>query len=284
MQRVLGFSGSILVVFTAVLHVWGDDRIATAERIPGALVIVGGGTVTDEIRQTFFELAGGDEAHLVVIPTASRRDDIEADDEQFLAQWSELGAKSLTLLHTRDRVEASSSEFAEPIREATGVWFGGGLQSRIAAAYLDTPVEEEVLQLLARGGVVGGTSAGAAIQSRTMIAGGNPRPRMATGFDLLTGAIVDQHFSERKRYPRLRRAVNDHPHLFGVGIDESTALVVEGSTMTTVGEGSVWLMLARFGDQPTTLEVSAGESANLGAWQQMARERAEALQADSDGE
>jgi len=284
MQRVLGFSGSILVVFTAVLHVWGDDRIATAERIPGALVIVGGGMVTDEIRQTFFDLAGGEEAKLVVIPTASRRDDIEEDDEQFLAQWSELGAKSLTLLHTRDREKASSSEFAEPIREATGVWFGGGLQSRIAAAYLDTPVEEEVQQLLARGGVVGGTSAGAAIQSRTMIAGGNPRPRMATGFDLLTGAIVDQHFSERKRHRRLRRAVNDHPHLFGVGIDESTALVVEGSTMKTVGEGSVWLMLARFGDQPTTLEVCAGESANLGAWQQMARERAEALQADSDGE
>src|SRR5690606_9814305 len=108
--------------------------------------------------------------------------------------WLERGIGAVEILHTRDRAVADTPEFTEPLRRATAVWLSGGAQSRLAEAYGGTAVEREILAVLARGGAVGGTSAGAAIQSPTMIAGGNPVPEIAQGFALLPGTIVDQHF------------------------------------------------------------------------------------------
>ena len=216
--------------------------------IPGSLVIAGGGRLPPEIRETFVGLAGGGDARLVIVPTASgRADDPDAADG-VLDPWRELGPASLAILHTRDRDEADSEAFLRPLRQATGVWFGGGQQSRIADAYLGTGVERELHELLRRGGVIGGSSAGAAIQSRTMIAGGHPEPTLATGFDLLPGAIIDQHFLARKRLPRLQRAVARHPDRFGIGIDESTAVVVRGRDLRVIGKSSATLVLAEVPD------------------------------------
>jgi len=108
------------------------------------------------------------------------------------------------VLHTRSRDKANTTEFVAPLRHATAVWFEGGQQSRLAAAYVGTEVERELYAMSDRGGVIGGTSAGAAIMSRVMVEGGNPEPRMGTGLDLLPGTIVDQHF-----------LVRGHPHRAG---------------------------------------------------------------------
>lgn len=215
---------------------------------PGALVIAGGSGLGDEIFGAFRELAGFGPASVVVIPTASDRADREDYDQTLIRQWRARGFELVTVLHTRDREEADTEAFAGVIARADAVWFGGGQQSRLAQSYRGTKVEEELHRLLDRGGVIGGSSAGAAIQSRVMIAGGNPEARLAEGIDLLRGCVVDQHFSERSRQPRLRGVVEARPGLLGLGIDEKTALVVrvrDGRVAgEVVGAASVHLMLA----------------------------------------
>ena len=215
--------------------------------IKGSLVIAGGGELPPEVEKRFIELAGGKKAKIVVIPTASEKADEQvARDEQkakLLEPWKSLEAASVEILHTRVPDNANREQFLAPLREATGVWLGGGQQSKIAEAYLGTELEKELAALLARGGVIAGTSAGAAIQTRVMIAGGNPEPRLGTGFDLLPGSIVDQHFLARSRKPRLITALAKNPGLVGFGVDEGTALVVRGRKLEVLGKSTVTVIL-----------------------------------------
>ncbi len=207
----------------------------------GALVICGGGGVPDSVRQRFAELAGGPKAKIVVIPTAS----IYADDTSrtlpSLDPWKKYQPASLQLLHTRKRDMADDPEFAKPLAEATAVWFGGGRQNLVSEAYIGTEVERQLMALLDRGGVIGGSSAGAAIMTRVMISDGKAKAVMGTGFDFLQGAVVDQHFLKRNRVGRLLGVLEDHPDLIGFGIDERTALVVNvrDSKLRVIGDSYV---------------------------------------------
>lgn len=214
----------------------------------GSLVIAGGGELPPEILERFVKLAGGEKALLVIIPTASEQADkqVSRDEEKakLLEPWARLGVVGVHVLHTRSRDKANTASFVAPLREATGVWLEGGQQSRLAEAYLGTEVERELYALSDRGGVIGGTSAGAAILSRVMIAGGNPEPRVATGLDVLPGSIVDQHFLARGRKPRLMTAISKNPGLVGLGVDEGTALIVTGRKLEVLGKSSVTVILA----------------------------------------
>jgi cyanophycinase len=247
-----GCALAIVVLWATAL--WGAEP---AGGIRGWLFIHGGGGVSDELRGKFLELAGGKAARIVVIPTASEWADSGEGEVRawYCDPWKERGAADVQLLHTRSRERANAAEFVQPLRQATAVWFGGGDQSKIADAYLGTAVERELFALLARGGAIGGTSAGAAIQSRTMIAGGQDEPLMGVGFDFLPGAIIDQHFLARQRQARLRRAVADHPGHIGLGIDERTALLVQAGKMSVIGESTVSVFLSA-----REFEVPAGES------------------------
>lgn len=210
----------------------------------GSLVVVGGGRVGPEISSRFLALAGGPDALIVVIPTADDRDAFPADylEKSFLAQ---AGAKNLVLLHTRSRAEASAESFAEPIRRARAVWFPGGRQWRLVDSYLGTPVQRELDHLLARGGVIGGTSAGATIQGSFLVRGarsGNTimiDPTYQTGFGYLRQTAIDQHLLVRKREKDLVEVVDKHPAVLGIGIDESTAIVVQGDEAEVIGASKV---------------------------------------------
>lgn len=202
---------------------------------PAPKLFIGGGALPDSMFKKFLKLTGPD-AKLVVIPTASGD---EMDVEEIQDIWHSRGFLNITVLHTNDREVASTTEFTEPLRTATAVWFSGGSQNKIADAYIGTPVETELYQLLQRGGVIGGSSAGAAIQSRVMIGGGGNEPKIATGLDLLPGAIIDQHFLKRNRISRLIAAVRIHPELIGFGIDEGTAIVVCDNEYKIVGNSYV---------------------------------------------
>ncbi|CAN5916979.1 hypothetical protein BH23PLA1_BH23PLA1_32430 [soil metagenome] len=245
------------------------------EGIEGSLVIVGGGRMPDVILERFLDLAGGEGARLVVIPTAGASAGREGEVEELVELWNGRGFAAVEVLHTRDRDQADDPDFVAPLKEATAVWFNGGIQSRIADAYLGTAVEREVLALMKRGGVVGGTSAGAAIQSRLMIAGGNPQARLAEGFDLLPDAVVDQHFLARNRKPRLLGVIERNPGFFGVGIDEGTALVVRGRTMRVIGNSTVTVILGASDSRPVQeIELRAnGRPADLTALRRAARDR-----------
>ena len=210
----------------------------------GALVVAGGGRLVPEIWERFVELAGGADARIVVIPGAS-------DDESFPSDWGGLeplrrtGAGNITVLHTRDRARANDEQFVAPLRLATGVWIPGGRQWRLTDAYLNTRVHAELRALLARGGVVGGTSAGASVQASYMVRGapeGNHvmmAPGHEEGFGFLREVAVDQHLLTRGRERDLLQVLAAHPRLLGIGIDEGTALVVRGDTAEVIGESRV---------------------------------------------
>ncbi|MBI2481586.1 MAG: cyanophycinase, partial [Planctomycetia bacterium] len=271
----------VLVLFSAILCIGGIARSIEPHRewldpdgISGKLLICGGGELPDRILDRFHELAGSAEARLVIIPTASESvdDAVEQENTDF---WHEREVASIFVLHTRSKEVADRPEFVKPLQDATGVWFGGGQQSRIADAYVGTAVERELKALLKRGGVIAGTSAGAAIQSKLMIASGNPVAVLKTGFDLLPGSVIDQHFRQRERRPRLVRVLEEHAGHVGFGVDEATALLVDGRDLEVVGENAVTVCLAAGKDRDALeLELKEGEVADLTALRRAARDRA----------
>ena len=240
-----------------------------AAPIRGALVLGGGAGLPERVFAEFMNLAGAEQARLVVIPTASAQAEAylanaSAADE-LLEPWRARNPAQVRILHARSPSEANGDTFVAALRQATGVWFDGGDQSRIAQAYLGTSVERELHALLDRDGVIGGSSAGAAMMTAVMIAGGDgPQPEIAAGLDLLPGAIVDQHFLARHRQPRLLAALARYPGRFGLGIDEKTALVVRGRQMRVLGESSVTVILPASASRPATIEpLSENMSADL---------------------
>ena len=210
----------------------------------GSLVVVGGGKVGPEITQKLIALAGGVDAPWVVIPTADGKDPAAAEtvETSFLRK---AGVKHLTVLHTSDRTVADSEAFVAPLRAARGVWIGGGRQWHLTDSYLDTRTQFELMALLGRGGVIGGSSAGASIQASYMVRGaveGNQvmmAPGYERGLGFLRGVAVDQHLLKRKRENDMVAVVRKHPELLGIGIDEGTAIVVEGDRFEVIGESKV---------------------------------------------
>ncbi len=192
----------------------------------GTLLICGGGRTPDSVRDRFAELAGGRNARIVVIPTAAGLAADEPGTVRTLDTWRARGAASVRLLHTRDRARADDEEFLRPLAEATGVWINGGYQTWLSTAYAGTGVERALKDLLERGGVVGGTSAGAAIMSRLMISKGRDEAETERGLDLIPGVVIDQHFLKRNRMKRLLGVLENHPDLIGLGVDEQTAVEV----------------------------------------------------------
>jgi cyanophycinase len=206
-------------------------------------VVVGGALQDPSILDRFIELAGGDDAPIVVIPTAGGADDY-GPDYGGLRAFRERGARNVTVLHTRDPAEADTEAFTAPIRRAGGVWFPGGRQWRLADAYLGTRTEEELHALLERGGVIGGSSAGATIQG-SYLARGDTRTNTIMmgdheeGFGFLRNTAIDQHLLARNRHFDLLEIVEARPELLGIGVDEDTAIVVEGDRFEVMGRGYV---------------------------------------------
>ncbi|MCH7875259.1 MAG: cyanophycinase [Gemmatimonadetes bacterium] len=209
----------------------------------GSLVIVGGAMRDTAIVRRFLDLAGGTDAPIVVIPTAGTADRYG----RFwpgLRQFKALGATNLSVLHTRDRAVANSDEFVAPLRAARGVWFSGGRQWRLADTYLDTKVHDELWALLERGGVIGGSSAGATIQG-SYLARGDTRSNTIMmgdheeGMAFLRNVAIDQHLLRRNRQFDLIEIIEAHPELLGIGLDENTAIVVRGDAFEVMGQGYV---------------------------------------------
>jgi cyanophycinase len=235
----------------------------------GTLVIVGGGQVGPEIRSRFIQLAGGPDANFVIIPTADEDrnlTDLAKIKERFVQTW---GVKNVTVLHTRDRKVAETKEFAEPIRHASAVWFPGGRQWRLADSYLGTRTDKEIHKLLDRGGVVGGSSAGATIQGSYLVRGaveGNEvmmAPSHEVGLGLMKNVAIDQHIITRHREKDLDPVIAKHPDLLGIGIDESTAIVVHQSQFEVIGKSKVAVHDGKPHDAGNFYFLEPGQKFNL---------------------
>ncbi len=209
----------------------------------GSLVIVGGAMQDPAIVQRFIDLAGGPDAPIVIIPTAGGGENYD----QFyrgLATFRNQGARKLTVLHTYDPAEADTDDFVKPLKEARGVWFGGGRQWRLVDAYGGTQTEVAIREVLDRGGVIGGSSAGATIQG-SYLARGDTRTNTimmgdhVEGFGYVKNVAIDQHVLRRNRQFDLIEVIEAHPELLGIGIDENTAIVVQGDSFEVIGESYV---------------------------------------------
>jgi cyanophycinase len=237
----------------------------------GTLVIVGGGGASPEIWKRFIEASGGPDAIIVVIPTALEDPVPDVPGEEKILKKH--GATKVVSLHCRDPKLADDPRFSEILTKAGGVWFGGGRQWRFVDAYAGTLTEKRFHEVLARGGAIGGSSAGASIQSEYMPRGhplGNT-VMAAEGYEkglcFLPGCAVDQHFFARKRTKDMTGLMKKYPQYLGIGIDEGTAIVVTGSTAEVIGKTKVAIYdySAKPEGETDYTEVSAGEKYDLKA-------------------
>lgn len=234
----------------------------------GYIVPVGGAEEKDGdpiILRRFVELAGGDDARVAVIPTASRLDDTGARYERIFA---ELGAGEARSLEFKRREDAGNAEWLAYLREATGIFLTGGNQLRISTILGGTDVARGIRAANARGVIVGGTSAGAAILSEHMIAfgksGATPRAGMvslAPGFGLTNRIVIDQHFRQRDRIGRLLAALAYNPFAVGVGLDEDTAAFIDGDdVIEVIGSGAITVVDASELEHSSMGTASDGDS------------------------
>lgn len=155
-----------------------------------------------------------------------------------------LGVTRVVLLHTRDRAVADSSEFIEPLRHAAGVFLWPGNAGRYRTAYLETRVQSELANLVRRGGVIFGSSAGSIILGSFTVRGRPDKPLLmpagqTAGFGFLKGVAINPHLSEAKRESELVNVLDAHPELLGIGIDEPAALPVRNGVFEVIGSGRV---------------------------------------------
>ncbi len=245
-----------IVLLLAFFHA---DLYAQASSGPrrGSLIAVGGDFKVGIER--FVSLAGGADASFVYIPTAAssirlpsgfiyeppETDAPAVNTQEFERELSKLfGVKRITVLHTRNRATANSASFVEPLRRASGVWLSYGNAGRLAGVYLDTLAQREIEAVLERGGVVGGTSAGAIIMGSYIVRGRPDKPLLMAkgherGFGFLKNVAINPHLTEARRENELVNVIDAYPELLGIGLDEKAAIVIRGESFEVIGEGRV---------------------------------------------
>ncbi len=220
----------------------------------GTLVIVGGGSMAGTgIMEKFIELGGGaEEGRFVVVPTAGGNYDREGDlrvfdEDQVLESWRERGVMNVSMLHTHDAKLADTEAFVAELAQATAVWFNGGRQWNIVDSYAGTRTYDLFHAVLERGGVIGGSSAGATIQGEYLVRGATEGSQIVMtdeenhqlGFEFLRKSAIDQHINARMRWDDIIPVIEQQPHLLGIGLSEGTAIIVTGDTFEVMGKWKV---------------------------------------------
>lgn len=204
--------------------------------------------IEDGILSHVVREAGGTDARIVVIPTASSIP-VEVG-ENYLHAFDHLGCKNVRVLQIKNRIHAGNTDYMKAIEEADCIMFGGGDQSKIVAAIGNTRMHKLILdKYYDTSFVIAGTSAGAMCMSSEMIAGGSSTDtltkgsvRLDKGMGFLPQTIIDSHFIQRARFGRLAEAVAAFPNLVGIGLAEDTGVIVkEGQFLKVIGSGMVVL-------------------------------------------
>jgi len=220
----------------------------------GTLVIVGGGSTDGTtIMEKFIELGGGAEnGKFVVVPTAGGNRNADGSIKPYVetaavTAWIRRGVKNVKMLHTHDPKVADTEAFASVLRDATAVWFDGGRQWNIVDSYAGTLTYREFHKVLERGGVIGGSSAGATIQGDYLVRGDTSGPDIVMteeknhqkGFEFLRKVAIDQHINTRLRWDDIIPVVKKYPTLLGIGLSEGTAIIVTGDRFEVMGKWKV---------------------------------------------
>ena len=224
---------------------WGPTKVGPPH---GTVMVVGGGSMGPEIYAKFIEAAGGPDALIIDVPNAGGAESY-GQDAASTRGWKAAGAKNVYVLFTKDRKLADSDSFVAVIKKAGGIWFDGGRQYHLVEDYGGTKTEAAFREVLARGGVIGGSSAGASILGDFLVRGApsqNNRimdyPGYEKGFAYLRNVGIDQHVVARERLPDLADSIlTKYPKLLGISEDEGTAWVVRGDTATIIGRNKAFV-------------------------------------------
>jgi cyanophycinase len=216
--------------------------------VNGAVMVVGGGSMGPELYARFIELAGGPDALIVDVPTAGGAAAYPSETGSSRG-FRNAGAKNVVVLHTTDRKLADTDSFVAPLKRAGAVWFEGGRQFHLVDSYAGTRTEREFQNVLARGGIVGGSSAGASILGSYMVRGAPSNnnfiisyPGYETGFGYLRGVGIDQHVVARMRLRDLADSLMPrHPEVLGISEDEGTAWLVRGDDAEIIGRNKAFV-------------------------------------------
>jgi cyanophycinase len=231
------------------------DPMPTRPAVPttGPCLAIGGAEdkLNDRsILSTFLQLAGGADARIAIVPTASS---LENGGDRYRRIFTEMGGGTVEVLPIMSREDANGRIPLDALRDATGIFLTGGNQMRLSAMMGGSEAEDLIRERHRAGAIVAGTSAGASILSAHMVAmgasGPSPRLRMAqmvAGFGLVPDMIIDQHFRQRDRIGRLLALVAANPSLLGVGIDEDTGILIdEAGVMEVIGRQSITIVDGR---------------------------------------
>ena len=238
----------------------------------GTVIVVGGGAMGPELYSRFIEAAGGPNALIIDVPTAGG-DSVYTQDAPGTRGWKQAGAKNVYVLHTKDKKLADADSFAALVSKAGGVWFEGGRQFHLVNSYGGTKTEQAFHDVLARGGVVGGSSAGASILGSFLVRGEPSNnnfimdsPNYETGFGFLRNVGIDQHVVARERLADLADSIMPkYPNLLAISEDEGTAWVVKGDTATIVGRNKAFVYGGKDATNPGApfLTLHPGDTYNL---------------------
>jgi cyanophycinase len=275
----------VVVLLLSCTPSWAQPSRGPAR---GTLIVDGGGA-SDVVKERFVTLAGGAAARIAVIPTGASS--IRFGDEKtildpdwprdrpewtayraYLQSW--LGVPDVVVLHTRDRSVADREEFVRPLREVTGVFLGAGNAGRIADVYRHTRTQKELEALLARGGVLFGSSAGAIVQGSFIVRGRADKPLLMPkghthGFGFLGHVAINPHLTSAKRDAELVNVVDAHPDVLGIGIDDPAALVVQGDRFEVIGSGKVAIYDNRPHPGAWYYWLSPGDRFDLATWKKL---------------
>jgi cyanophycinase len=227
-----------ITVFLFILNANAQTTSNPYFNYKGKLIIIGGGSIPDSLFSFFANYMGGKDQPIVYIPTATTDEEYIQKGEH-LIKFTSRGFTNLSTIHTRNKKEADDPKNLALMRNAKGLYFGGGDQQLIANAYAGTKLYDEFIALLNRGGVIMGTSAGATIMGSLMV-GGDARDDISKkyafnpAFSFMTNTALDQHVLARNRQFDLIPVIEHYPGTLGIGMDESTAIIVEA------GQFKVW--------------------------------------------
>jgi cyanophycinase len=282
-RRVLALVAAVVCLGAGFAPVTPAQQASTEYGPPkGTLVIVGGGSTEGTgIMERFIELGGGVDGKFVVVPTAGGNRTADGQvrqytESQVIASWQRRGVKNVKMLHAHDPAVANTEVFVQPLREATAVWFNGGRQWNIVDSYAGTLTYKEFHKVLGRGGVIGGSSAGATIQGHYLVRGDTSGPNVMmteepnhqNGFAFLRRSAIDQHIDARNRWDDLVPVIKKYPDLLGIGLSEGTAIIVNGDRFEVMGKWKVSVHDTTRKNQPwekTFFVLSPGDAYDMKA-------------------
>ena len=280
MKNLLQITGILFMLLLPCEIILAEQEAVKSAPAPrGYLIIHGGGRLTDDVMKRFGELGNAEEGHLVIVPT-SGSGKISSDPKTASRWLKSLGFKKVTMLHTRSREMADSDEFIKPLEDATAIWFSGGRQWRTMDVYHDTKSADAFHRVYARGGVIGGSSAGATVQGSYLVRGakeGNHvmmAPGHEVGFGFLENVAIDQHAIKRDRLSDMIPVITRFPDLLGIAIDEGAALEVHEGVAKVVGDSKVaFYDHKKWEDQADKYELlEPGERYDLGRREKLEKE------------